>query len=140
MNKYGFKGVYFIMTVSMNRPRYMSKDQIKSLSNNGHVIAAHTWDHHMVTKYKGEDWDTQLAKPKKKLEEITGKQVQYFAYPFGLWNQAAIPELKSKGYQLGFILSTKRDSIDPLYTIRRMIVAGQWSTLGMMKSMESSFK
>lgn len=139
MNKYGFKGVYFIMTVSMNRPRYMSKEQIKSLSDSGHVIAAHTWDHHMVTKYTGEDWDTQLAKPKKKLEEITGKPVQYFAYPFGLWNQAAIPELKNKGYQLGFILSTKRDSIDPLYTIRRMIVAGQWSTSGMMKSMESTF-
>src|SRR6187431_190747 len=25
MNKYGFKGVFFIMTISINRPRYMSK-------------------------------------------------------------------------------------------------------------------
>lgn len=139
MNKYGFKGVYFIMTISINRPRYMSKDQIKNLSDSGHVIAGHTWDHHMVTKYQGEDWDTQLVKPRKQLEAITGKSITYFAYPFGLWNQAAIPEIKNRDYKLAFILSTKRDSTEPLYTVRRMIVPGQWSTNGMLKAMRSTF-
>jgi peptidoglycan/xylan/chitin deacetylase (PgdA/CDA1 family) len=139
MDKYGFKGVFFVMTVSINRPNYLTKDQIKKLSNTGHVIAAHTWDHHMVTKYKGEDWNTQLVKPKIKLEDITGKPVTYFAYPFGLWNKEAITKVKESGYQMAFILSTKRDSIDPLYTIRRIIVSGSWSTEGMIRSMESSF-
>ena len=139
MNKYGFKGVYFIMTISMNRPRYMSKEQIKNLSDSGHAVEAHTWDHHMVTKYAGADWDTQLVKPQRQLEAITGKPVKYFAYPFGLWNQAAIPEIKSRGYKLAFILSTKRDSTEPLYTVRRMIVPGTWSTPGMMKAMRTTF-
>ena len=31
MQKYGFKGVFFIMTVAINRPRYMTKEQIKNL-------------------------------------------------------------------------------------------------------------
>lgn len=139
MKKYGFKGVYFIMTISINRPRYMSKEQLKQLADNGNFVEAHTWDHHMVTKYQGADWDTQLVKPKKKIEEITGKPVNYFAYPFGLWNQAAIPELKSRGYQMAFTLSGKRDSIEPLYTIRRMLVPGQWSTPGMLKAMKQTF-
>ena len=140
MKKYGFKGVFFIMTVSINRPGYMSKEQIKKLSDDGHVIAAHTWDHHMVTKYSGDDWNTQLVKPKAKLEDIIGKPVTDFAYPFGLWNTAAIPELKKSGYKMAYILSTKRDSIDPLYTIRRMIVSGTWTTERMMKSTESTFE
>jgi peptidoglycan/xylan/chitin deacetylase (PgdA/CDA1 family) len=139
MNKYGFKGVYFIMTISLNRPRYMSKDQLKQLSDEGHLIAGHTWDHHMVTKYKGANWDTQLIKPKVQLEAITGKKVDYFAYPFGLWNKEAIPEIERRGYKMAFILSTKRDSTQPLYTIRRMIVPGTWSTPGMMKAMKSTF-
>lgn len=139
MNKYGFKGVYFIMTISLNRPRYMSKDQLKQLSDEGHLIAGHTWDHHMVTKYKGADWDTQLVKPKVQLEAITGKKIDYFAYPFGLWNKEAIPEIERRGYKMAFILSTKRDSTQPLYTIRRMIVPGTWSTPGMMKAMKSTF-
>lgn len=139
MNKYGFKGVYFIMTIAINRPRYMSKENLKALSDSGHVIAGHTWDHHMVTKYAGADWDTQMVKPQRQLEAITGKPVTYFAYPFGLWNQAAIPEIKSRGYKLAFILSSKRDSTEPLYTVRRMLVPGTWSTPGMMKAMRTTF-
>jgi peptidoglycan/xylan/chitin deacetylase (PgdA/CDA1 family) len=139
MKKYGFKGVFFVMTVSINRPGYMSKEQIKSLSDNGHIVGAHTWDHHMVTKYAGDDWNTQLVKPKAKLEDIIGKPVTDFAYPFGLWNTAAIPEIKKSDYKMAYILSTKRDSTDPLYTIRRIIVSGTWTTQGMMKSINSSF-
>ncbi|WP_426094252.1 polysaccharide deacetylase family protein [Flavobacterium sp. DSR2-3-3] len=139
MKKYGFKGVFFIMTVSINRPGYMSKEQIKSLSDDGHVVGAHTWDHHMVTRYTGDDWNTQLVKPKAKLEEIVGKPVPDFAYPFGLWNTEAIPEIKKSGYKMAYILSTKRDPVDPLYTIRRIIVSGTWSTEGTMKAINSSF-
>ena len=139
MNKHGFKGVYFIMTISINRTRYMSEEQLKELSDSGHVIAGHTWDHHMVTKYLPATWDTQLVKPQKRLESITGKPVKYFAYPFGLWNREAIPVLKDHGYKLAFILSTKRDSTEPLYTIRRMIVPGQWSAQGMIKAMKTTF-
>ncbi|MBU8883967.1 polysaccharide deacetylase family protein [Kaistella sp. DKR-2] len=139
MKKYGFKGVFFIMTVSMNRPGYMSTEQIKSLSDGGHVIGAHTWDHHMVTKYAGNDWAAQLVKPKATLEEITGKRVTDFAYPNGVWNTAAIAEIKKSDYKMAYILSTKRDPADPLYTIRRIIVSGSWSTQGMMNAVHSSF-
>jgi Predicted xylanase/chitin deacetylase len=139
MAKYGFKGVYFIMTITINRPRYMSEEEIKQLSDSGHSIEGHTWDHHMVTKYTTATWDTQLVKPQKRLEAITGKSVKYFAYPFGLWNKEAIPVLKDHGYKLAFILSTKRDSTEPLYTIRRMIVPGQWSPQGMIKAMKTTF-
>lgn len=140
MKKYGFKGVFFVMTVSINRPKYLSKEQIKSLSDSGNDIEAHTWDHHMVTKYAGEDWNTQLTKPKKKLEDIIGKPVNYFAYPFGLWNPTAINEIKNRGYKMAFSLATKRDTVNPIYTVRRIIVDGLWSTPSMMKAIKSSFK
>jgi hypothetical protein len=39
---------------------------------------------------------------------------------------------------MAYILSAKRDSIDPLYTIRRMIVSGTWTTEGMMNATEST--
>src|SRR5438045_5181060 len=139
MNKYGFKGVYFIMTISINRTRYMSEQQLKELSDSEHIIAEHTWDHQMVTKYTTATWDTQLVKPQKKLEAITGKTIKYFAYPFGLWNKEAIPVLKEHGYKLAFILSSKRDSTEPLYTVRRMLVPGQWTAQGMIKAMKTTF-
>lgn len=140
MKKYGFKGVFFIMTISINRPRYMTKAQLKQLADEGNAVESHTWDHHMVTKYQGEDWEKQFVKPRKTIEDITGKPATYFAYPFGLWNERAIPELKKAGFKMAFSLSTKRDSTEPLYTIRRMIVPGQWSVPGMIKAMKQTFK
>ena len=140
LDKYGFKGVFFVMTISIGRPGYMSSEQLKALSDKGHVIASHTTDHHNVKKYSGEDWDFQLAKPKNKLEAIIGKPVEYFAYPFGEWNEAAIPELKKRNYKAAFQLSSrKRDSIEPLYAIRRMIVPGTWNGSAMDKWMKTNF-
>jgi peptidoglycan/xylan/chitin deacetylase (PgdA/CDA1 family) len=140
LDKYGFKGVFFIMTISIGRPGYMSSEQLKALSDRGHTIASHTTDHHNVKKYTGADWDFQLVKPKNKLETITGKPVEYFAYPFGEWNEAAIPELKKRNYKAAFQLSSKkRDKEEPLYAIRRMIVPGTWDGPAMDKWMKANF-
>jgi peptidoglycan/xylan/chitin deacetylase (PgdA/CDA1 family) len=139
MKKYGFKGVFFIMTVSLGRPHYMSKEQVKSLADDGHVIGSHTWDHHNVKKYAGNDWVTQLDKPTKQLEAITGKPIHYFAYPFGLWNKEAIPELKKRSFKAAFQLYAKRDEQDPLFTIQRIIVPGSWTPAQLNKAIKNSF-
>ena len=139
MKKHGFKGVFFIMTVSLGRPRYMSIEQVKQLADEGHVIGSHTWDHHNVKQYQPKDWITQLEKPVKQLESITGKPVKYFAYPFGLWNEQAIPYLKQKGMLAAFQLSTKRDQRDPLYTIRRIIIPG-CTPASLRSRIKNSFK
>lgn len=139
LKKYGFKGVFFIMTVSLGKPNYMSKAQVKELSDAGHVIGSHTYDHQNVKKYQGDDWVTQIEKPTKTLKEITGKDVKYFAYPFGLWNKEAIPELKKRGFTSAFILAEKRDENDPLFTIRRIIASGYWNTRTLHNSIVKSF-
>jgi peptidoglycan/xylan/chitin deacetylase (PgdA/CDA1 family) len=127
MKRYGFKGLFFIMTVSLGRKHYMSRDQVRQLSDEGNAIGSHTWDHHNVKKFAGNDWITQIEKPTKELENITGKSIRYFAYPFGLWNTAAIPELKKRGFLAAFQLNEKLDPSDPLYSLRRIIVPGTWN-------------
>ena len=62
LNKHGFKGVLFIMTVSLGRPGYMSSEQVKQLSQQGHTIGSHTWDHKNVKTYTEEDWAKQVAR------------------------------------------------------------------------------
>jgi peptidoglycan/xylan/chitin deacetylase (PgdA/CDA1 family) len=139
MNKYGFKGVFFVMTVSLGRPRYMSKAQVRALSEAGHVIGSHTWDHQNIRQFKPGDWVTQIEKPTRTLEAITGKPVRYFAYPFGLWRPEAIPELQARGFAAAFQLSTKRDPAQPLYTIRRLIASGYWSPRTLHNNVVRSF-
>lgn len=139
MKKHNYKGVFFVMTVSLGRPNYMTKEQVKELSDAGNVIGSHTWDHHNVKKYTGNDWVTQIEKPSKQLETITGKKIDYFAYPFGLWNKEAIPELQKRGFKAAFQLYAKRDQHDPLFTIQRIIVPGSWGASQLDKAIKSSF-
>jgi peptidoglycan/xylan/chitin deacetylase (PgdA/CDA1 family) len=140
LDKYGFKAVFFVMTVVLNRPNYLTKGQVKEISDKGHVVASHTWDHHMTTKYTEADWVTQSDKPRALLETITGKPIKYFAYPFGLWNKAATQALKKRGYTAAFQLSAKRDDELPYFTIRRVIADGHWNTKQMFNSINRDFK
>ena len=64
MKKYGFKGVFFIMTVSIGKKHYMSTAQIKQLSDEGNVIGSHTWNHSNFKKFAGKDWAPTPAKAK----------------------------------------------------------------------------
>ena len=139
LEQYGYKAMYFVMTVSLGRPHYMTKAMVKQLSDEGNIIGSHTWDHHNVKKYQGKDWETQIDKPTKTLEEITGKKINYFAYPFGLWNTQAFPELKKRGFVAAFSLAEKRDQQDPLFTIRRIIASGYWSPKTLRNNIVQSF-
>lgn len=122
LEKRNFRGAFFIMTVTNNKKNYLTNDEITDLSNRGHSIGLHSWDHVMATKYNDSTiWEKQVYAPKKKLEDMIGKPIEYWAYPNGVYNREAAEEL-DKHFKMSFILLAKRDSVYPLQTIRRMIV------------------
>jgi peptidoglycan/xylan/chitin deacetylase (PgdA/CDA1 family) len=133
LDKYGFKGVFFVMTVVLGHPKYMTKEDVKSLAKHGHTIGCHTWDHHIVTKYTDEDWVKQIEKPRTELQQITGAPVKYFAYPYGIWNTAAAARLKQYGFTAAFRLAGRSDPSAPLFSIGRQIVDGNWSAARLLK-------
>lgn len=139
MERYGFRGVFFIMTITYNKKNYMTKSQIASLAKAGHTIGLHSWDHVMVTKYKdAADWKKQMTDPKKELETIIDTVVEYWAYPNGVNNQWSA-EMISKYFKLSFTLSSARDPKYPLQTVRRIIVP-ECSPQQLIKSMHRNFR
>lgn len=138
LEKYGFRGVFFIMTITYNKKNYMTTDQISCLAKAGHTVGLHSWDHTMVTKYtETADWQKQVAAPKEKLEKIVGGIVEYWAYPNGVYDHKAAEELR-KNFKLSFALATKRDSLLPLQSIRRIIVP-EWTPQGLLQAMHRTF-
>jgi peptidoglycan/xylan/chitin deacetylase (PgdA/CDA1 family) len=140
LSRYGYKGVFFTMTVCIGKKGFMNAAQIKTLSDSGHIIGEHTWDHPNITKLEGMNWEQQIDKPKLLLEKITGKHVIYFAYPYGAWNDAAIMELKKRGIKAAFQLTSKQSAKEPLFTIRRLMVSGNWSGTVLLKMITVTFQ
>lgn len=137
LQKAKFTATFFIMTVTINRPRYMSREIIKALVSKGYTIGCHTWNHEPVTKYTAADWEKQLLQPTKELQEITGKRMIYFAYPDGLYNSKAFQPLKNAGYIAAFQLWGKADETQPLLCIKRMIVDSHWTGADLIKQINA---
>jgi peptidoglycan/xylan/chitin deacetylase (PgdA/CDA1 family) len=139
LDKYGFKAVFFVMTVSLNRKNFMTTTQLKDLQQQGHAIGCHSWDHKNMREYTDSDWKIQLDQPLKTLETITGDSVRYFAFPYGVWTKDGLNELHKRGIQMAFILHTGKDAEQPLLTVRRLLVGGGWSANALHQRMMKSF-
>ncbi len=124
----GMTATFFAMTVVLDKPGWLSTRDLKTLDAAGMTIGAHTWDHHRVDDYAGNDWSVQLEQPKEHLEKIIGKPVQHFAYPFGAWNHAALTHVAAAGYRSAYQLADRQpDHADPLLTLRRTMVTSNWN-------------
>jgi peptidoglycan/xylan/chitin deacetylase (PgdA/CDA1 family) len=122
LRKHHFTATFFVMTVVLGKPGWLTRGQVRTLDRAGMTIAAHTWDHKDVRSYVGTDWRTEVTEPTRELERIVGHPVRLFAYPYGLWNRAAFAHLRHAKFTGAFQLAERMDPRDPLWTIRRIIV------------------
>jgi peptidoglycan/xylan/chitin deacetylase (PgdA/CDA1 family) len=77
---------------------------------------------------------------KNALEKLTGKPVYYFAYPCGEWGEQAISELNKSGFSTDLQLSGKKQPNEKLYTLRRILVPGYWSSDVPQKEIIKTFR
>lgn len=127
LKSHDFTATFFIMTVVLGGDDYMTEDQLRGLDDAGMTLGLHTWDHHRVDHYSGDDWHKQIAEPTEELEEILGHPTRYFAYPYGAWDDAAFSHLDKNGYLAAFQLTADPVSKKaPLYTLPRTLANPYW--------------
>lgn len=134
LHKRGMTGTFFVMTVVLGKPRWMSIRDVKRVADAGMTIGCHTWDHHAVTDLSGEDWKVQLDQTRDTLRQASGQPVDHFAYPYGVVGKKAFRHLKEAGYRTAFQLEANKISQQaPLYTLRRSLVVSTWSGATLIK-------
>jgi len=141
LRKRHMTATFFVMTVVLGNENYLTRGQVRALDRAGMTIAAHTWDHHRVDQYAGEDWRIQVDEPTRTLERIVGHPVRFFAYPFGAWSRNAFAHLRRAGLQAAFQLTDQPITFsDPLMTIRRKIASPDWSTREFVQALHGGFR
>src|SRR3954452_24396423 len=123
LRRHHFVATFFVMTVVLGKPGWLTRGQVRAMDRAGMTIAAHTWDHKEVPKYTAADFPVELVSPRRELEKLVGHKVRLFAYPDGAWSPDAFGALRAAGYVAAFQLADKLDRRAPLWTIRRIIVA-----------------
>jgi peptidoglycan/xylan/chitin deacetylase (PgdA/CDA1 family) len=139
LRRHRFVATFFVMTVVLDKPHWLSRAQVRRLDRLGMTIAAHSWDHQPASTYQGGDWRKQLVTPAQELGRLVGHPVRLFAYPYGRWTRAAFPELRRAGYVAAFQLANPMDPTGPQWTVRRIMVGPTWSRATLLDRTAHSF-
>ncbi len=113
----------------------LTADQIKEMSDSGLVFfGSHCIDHIPVTKFTRKERIRQLTESKIKLEAITGKPVDIFAFPIGFYDGESIIDVGNSGYLMSFTTDEGRNFPDTgLLRLNRIGIAGWYSQLDILK-------
>lgn len=80
---------------------YMSWDEIREISEEGHVIGSHTRSHPDLTQLSVSETRKEVVESKTRLEKELGVEIDAFAYPFGASNDQTEKLIESAGYLFG---------------------------------------
>lgn len=98
LQKRGFVATFYVFTNAIDRPGYLTREQIVALIAQGHEIGSHAVYHPYLTKSDDAALKEELERSKATLEEVTGRPVRAFAYPFGLTDARVIAATGAAGY------------------------------------------
>ena len=109
--------------------KMMSAEQVREMSDNGFEIGSHTLTHAHLPMLSDEQLRTEVVDSKHQLEDIIGKEVTSFSYPYGDYDNRVLEAAIAAGYKnavstrLGVIVSGTS-----LFEIPRVNV--RWNAIG----------
>ncbi|QIB64698.1 polysaccharide deacetylase family protein [Kineobactrum salinum] len=78
------RALYTDNTLAEQPPLMMTPEQVRTLSDKGIVIGAHTVNHPILKVLPAAQQQQEIQQSKTELEDWTGKEVRHFAYPNGV--------------------------------------------------------
>ena len=110
--------------------RRMSAADLRDLQMAGVEIGSHTVSHRSMAELPVEEAAREARESKETLEQLLGRAVRYFAYPYGRFNAAAKEAVRAAGYRAACSTKSGFNSggTDP-FELRRIDVFGHDSTM-----------
>lgn len=124
LKKYGFTATFFVFSNAIDYRHYMTTAELREMAAAGMTIGGHSRSHPYLGKITDQAaLEKEIVQSKKVIEDVIGARVDFFAYPFGQYNDHIIEMVKSAGYKaargLGFGAIQSQSNI---YTLKAMLV------------------
>jgi len=105
---------------------YLTKQELKEMSQNGIDIASHTLNDVWLPDCSDLQLVEEIYGSKKALEEITGKKVDFISYPLGGFNYKVKLAVMKSGYRGGCAVSPGRATANyDIYAFKRIKVTNK---------------
>ncbi len=95
----GMTATNYVIIDLLDRPRYLSRAQVRTLSEAGIEIGSHTFTHPDLTALSGGRLRREVVESRLALAEIIGREVESFCYPAGQNNSATRDAVRAAGYR-----------------------------------------
>lgn len=111
LSKYGFIATIFLSTAFIGKTydqadfafvkhdRQLNWEEIRELSGRGWSMQSHGHNHVKMTSIDHDTLVNEVTVSKHIIEAHLGKAVREFAFPYGMYNNEAITQLKAAGYE-----------------------------------------
>lgn len=77
----------------------MDEEQVRDWLAAGHQIGSHTLTHPFLTQLPTARAKEEISASRKKLEDLFGRPVEHFCYPYGDWNETVRDLVIDAGYK-----------------------------------------
>jgi peptidoglycan/xylan/chitin deacetylase (PgdA/CDA1 family) len=101
LQKYDLEATLFVTTNLLGKPGFMKAEDLKNLPTNL-KIGSHAHTHTMLDELSYREVEEELKLSKKILEDLTGSEVNTFAFPGGSFMNDHIKIAHDVGYKLIF--------------------------------------
>ncbi len=99
LQKFGLGATFFVIPGFLGNRSYMSREQMRELSDAGFEIGCHSMTHPCLTDLDDAGLQREIHDAKITLEQITGKAVEHFSCPGGDYDARIIQVAKASGYR-----------------------------------------
>lgn len=99
----------------------LTSQQFRDARDNPLVeIGGHSVNHYSLSTLNDESAKSEIAQCKDVLTKLTGREIEFFAYPSGDYDLRTIEYLKEFGFKAGFAVTSKRLGLQREYEIPRV--------------------
>lgn len=128
LKKHNMKAIDFVITGAVGASAYLTWDEILQMDKSGLIqFGAHTRHHPNLPDLSQSLITEEIKGSKADLESHLGKKIDWFAYPYGSYNNFAISVVKDAGFKGA--VSTIYSNIqtkDSLFLLPRIMANGMY--------------
>ncbi len=124
LEKYDIPATFYI-PIERAKRRCMNPDEIREIGES-FDIGGHTYHHVRLPRVSSEEAEKEIVESKNRLEEITGRELRSFCYPYGKFNDQIISIVKEAGFIGARTVRSLTRSIKDPFKMDNTVHAANW--------------